>query len=52
MRKARQASREKRGQRQLRHEHAADEQRIRHLDVAERGVMHLSRQVIASAGLV
>lgn len=37
-RKARQGGRQERSEREFRHEHAADEQRIRHGDVAQRGV--------------
>ena len=37
-RKASQARRQECGQRQLRHEHAVDEQRLRHVHVAERRV--------------
>ena len=37
---------EERRQRELRHEHAAHEQRVRHRDVAERGIALASRIVI------
>ena len=40
LREARQARRKNGSQREFRHEHAADEQRIRHIDVAERGVTY------------
>jgi len=38
-RKARQGVGKERSECEFRHEHAADEQRVRHSDVAERGVM-------------
>ena len=39
---------EKCGEQQLRHEHADDEQRLRHRDVVERG-LSLNRQLLSRA---